>query len=163
MNETTTTYRWVADKNGRTVYHDIDDFYDALFALGITNPGASGSVTQEDGSVVQWGEHTEQQLDDWANIFGASAGIWSWWRDIQHVTGDWDTPGTVRLVIENPVGGDEDIDETYSANDVLWALGAAAAKYPHLFHRDPLGYLDLDASSADVVLQVLIFGEAVYG
>jgi cation transport regulator ChaC len=107
--------------------------------------------------------YTEQQLDDWANIFGASAGMWSWWHEMTHVTGDWDTPGHLVLAIDDP---DEDgVVHTIVTDpqEVFDALHKAEVLYPHLYHRNRDGFLDLDASSADVVLQVLIFGEAIYG
>jgi hypothetical protein len=106
--------------------------------------------------------YTEQQIDDWGNIFGASAGMWSWWYRIDHTTGDWDTPGYVTLSIEDP---DDDrllIHKDVTPEDIFAALDKATEMYPwHFGRRD--GLLDLDASSADLVLQVALFGEAVYG
>lgn len=46
--------------------------------------------------------------------------------------------------------------------DILRGLQICATKYPHVFahwHHDQIG----DASSADVIVQCAIFGEAVYG
>lgn len=106
--------------------------------------------------------YTEQQIDDWSNIFGASAGMWSWWHIMQHMTGDWETPGRVLLSIDNP---DDDgvVAQVCEPQDIFDALHKAEVLYPHLYHRNQDGFLDLDASSADVVLQVALFGEAVYG
>jgi hypothetical protein len=107
--------------------------------------------------------YTETQIDDWSNIFGASAGMWSWWRGIAHLTGDWDTPGRVLLTIEDPDNEDKVINRPFFSGEIFDALHKAEVLYPHLYHRNQDGFLDLDASSADVVLQVALFGEAIYG
>lgn len=106
--------------------------------------------------------YTNRQLEDWASIFGASATMWSWWRGLNHVTGDWDVPGTVLLTVEDPDDEDKTVTMECSPEDIFSALRKANRLYPHLFRRFD-GYLDLDAGSADVVLQVAIFGEAIYG
>lgn len=106
--------------------------------------------------------YTETQIDDWGNIFGASAGMWSWWNGISHLTGDWDTPGLVLLTVEDPDNEDRVISKSLRPEDIFAALAKATEFYPwHFGRRD--GLLDLDASSADLVLQVAIFGDAVYG
>ena len=107
--------------------------------------------------------YTEQQIDDWGNIFGASATMWPWWRELAHVTGDWDQPGHIVLGIEDPYNEDAVIHKIVTdPQEVFDALAKATELYPwHFGRRD--GFLDLDASSADLVLQVLIFGEAIYG
>lgn len=106
--------------------------------------------------------YTEQQIDDWGNIFGASATMWSWWYEMIHLTGDWDTPGRVLLTIEDPDAEGSTITAVLDPAQVFAALGTATRLYPwHYGRRD--GFLDLDASSADLVLQVALFGEAIYG
>lgn len=112
-------------------------------------------------------QYTDQQIDDWASIFGACPTYWSWWVRIEHLDGgDWNRPSKVRLVIEDPYADPhtEGVveDRTFEPGQIFEALAKATKKYPHLFRRQH-GELDLDASSADVVLQVAIFGEAVYG
>lgn len=108
--------------------------------------------------------YTDQQIDDWGNIFGASAGMWSWWRGITHIIGDWDTPGRVLLTIEDPDHEGRVINRALNADAVFAALAKATELYPWHFIRDHRnGLLDLDAVSSDVVLQVAVFGEVVYG
>ena len=44
--------RWICLQDGEaTVYHSLDEFYDALFDLGVTVPGPDGFVE----GVVAWG------------------------------------------------------------------------------------------------------------
>jgi hypothetical protein len=163
MNETTTRPRYILDQNGRTEYADLDSFYDALFERGVTVPGVSGSITNEDGSVVEWGEvYTDQQIDDWGNIFGASAEMWSWWRWIEFLDGDWDKPCSVILHIEDPDDETKVVGHLRHPEEIFAALATATELYPWHFVRH-CGELDLDASSADVVLQVAALGDVVYG
>jgi hypothetical protein len=115
------------------------------------------------GDMTETTTYTERQLEDWASIFGACAGTWSWWDTIEHMTGDWDTPGEVFLAIEDPNSeGYKLVSRTFTADEIFAALRKATRLYPHLFRRFD-GWLDLDAASADVVLQVAVLGEAVYG
>lgn len=56
MSQNADSVRWVRDPDGTTTtFEKLDDFYDALFERGVTVPGASGFVTNEDGSVIEWG------------------------------------------------------------------------------------------------------------
>lgn len=106
--------------------------------------------------------YTEIQIDDWGNIFGASAEMWPWWQWIEHLDGDWDRPGSVILHVEDPNDEGTFIGCLREPAEIFKALDTATALYPWLFNRRD-GFLDLDASSADVVLQVACFSEAVYG
>lgn len=112
-------------------------------------------------------EYTETQIEDWKAIFGAGVEYNGWWQAISHLDGsDWKTPGRVTLVIDNPdYEGVVPVSKTLEAADIFAALRTAMEKYPWGdFVRHPVyGDLDLDASSADVALQIALFGDVVYG
>lgn len=54
------------------------------------------------------------------------------------------------------------VNQSFLPEDIFAALTKATKLYPHLYQRRD-GLLDLDASSADLVLQVALFGEAIFG
>lgn len=108
---------------------------------------------------------SESAIEDWQSIFGSAAETNPWWRGIAHITGDWDTPGRVLLTIDNPdAGAQEYLNRLFEPVDILRALAKATELYPwHFVRHGDERYLDLDAESSDVVLQVALFGEVVYG
>lgn len=93
----------------------------------------------------------------WAQIFGASPESYSWWYSIKHITGDWDSPGEVEIRAEDPQGDDNpSVGGIYVPMDVIEAAEKTAAQYA-------LDFEDLDASAADIVLQIMVYGEVVFG
>jgi hypothetical protein len=116
-----------------------------------------------DGFMQRQGRlYAEQQIDDWKSIFGASAEMWSWWRWIEFLDGDWDKPCSVILHIEDPDDETKVVGHLRHPEEIFAALATATELYPWHFVRH-CGELDLDASSADVVLQVAALGDVVYG
>lgn len=110
---------------------------------------------------------TPAQVEDWKSIFGAFPDYWSWWHGIKHLDGgDWDRPSKVELTIDDPdePDGSKAIRRILEPKEIFTALATATEKHPWLFGRNErYGELELDAGSSDIVLQVALFGEAVYG
>lgn len=102
---------------------------------------------------------TAAETDRYSWIMGSSGTMWSWWLGVEYHGGDWETPSDITFTIENPDGGD-DIVKTVSARSIVRALGTAVRTVPSMAGMTAE---DLDASSADCVLQIAVLGEVVYG
>jgi hypothetical protein len=101
------------------------------------------------------------EIDDkdlWGAVFGAGATQWPWWHSVDYMDGaDWETPGTAMIGIEDP----DDEDRTIVGAVTVDLLAKAYSKaIQENIIRDR--YDDLDANSADIVLQIAILGELVY-
>lgn len=107
-------------------------------------------------------ETTTQQNEDWAAIFGACPTHWPWWVEIEFLGGDWDKPSYVFLTVDDPDYEMSVVSKTLAPEDIFKALSQATEQFPHLFERID-GELDLDADSSDIVLQLAVLGEVVYG
>lgn len=92
-------------------------------------------------------------------IMGSSGTMWSWWVRVERLGGTPEAPDSVTFTIENPEGGD-DIVRTVPARAIVRALGKA--RRAGVLSEDTT-HEDLDASSADSVLQIAVLGEVVYG
>ena len=93
---------------------------------------------------------------------GSSATQFSWWRHrITWHDSSHDTPGDITLTIDNPYGTvEETISRRVTVSDVVAAWEEARTDCPGLQGMD---IEDMDAGSADVVLQYAVLGECVYG
>ena len=114
---------------------------------------------------VVWDE--ERITDLWSQVMGGAFEYCSWWREVRYIgEADWDKPGKVTLVIENPGStGAKTKRKTIGPKDVVQALYTAMERG----HRDactgrPITeHMDWDQCSSDVVLQIAVLGEVVYG
>ena len=98
----------------------------------------------------------------WSSIFGSNFSLYSWWRSVEFITGAWDTPGVVKLMIDHPdypeLSGTW-ADRLVDLKRLEWAIneGVAAGQVPN----------DVDAwDSADVadnILQIAVLGDIFYG
>jgi len=95
-----------------------------------------------------------------AAVMGAAPFTWRWWEDVfYHDGGDWDRPSDVTVEVWDPAqerGGTcyGTIEKRVTPEQILQALDTV-----HGVDDD----LDLDSDSADVVLQIAVFGEVVWG
>ena len=111
----------------------------------------------------------ERATDMWCSVFGSAGESWEWWLDVRFVEGDWDVPGVVHLEIENP--DDEmgmPVSKDVRLDDVAEAFATAVVRgYRDTCTGKPISADDvdagLDACSSDVILQLLVLGEVVYG
>ena len=104
----------------------------------------------------------------WSAVFGS--GFESdtvnnvWLRGVRFIQGTWDIPGLVELEY---IDEDEKTHKQfYSAHDLAGALSAAIKKG---YNHSPCGgkidmdFSNYDACVGDLLLQVMVYGELVYG
>lgn len=99
----------------------------------------------------------------WSNVFGTAGESWSWWRGIAYRDGaTWESPGEsghVILRVEDPDNDGKVIEKRVGIDDVV----CAAEWYVRSGYEKLAPLDDLDASASDVILQLMVFGEVVYG
>ena len=117
--------------------------------------GEPGPRTDDDEPA----DEDEREELAWRAVCG-SLPTWEWWRQFSYQgLADWDTPGELIVVGENPNGGDN-IAKTLTAADML----AAADAMPNKTHCNGCDILtDPDDCSSDLILQWAMYGEIVYG
>jgi hypothetical protein len=92
----------------------------------------------------------------WSEIFGASFEIWSWWFAVNYIEGDWNKAGIVEVIAEHE-GSDELEIKRFNVEEIASAYNACVAKGLHV------DIADMDACSSDLVIQMAMFGEIIYG
>lgn len=107
-------------------------------------------------------EWTDEQVDD--IVMGSGAETWPWYRDgiAQDVLG----PGkygdyTVELGIE-----DDDVTAARFSRDDFRRVAREVAEGKHGVRQDIRDYIlrdDLGADAVDVIIQIIVYGKAVYG
>lgn len=95
----------------------------------------------------------------WSRIFGAEGTSWEWWTGERYLSGDWETPGVVRLTIQDP----DDEDEPPVSRDIDLELLIAAVQAAPIHVQNDVMNDNVDAGSADCILQIAVLGEIVYG
>ena len=103
---------------------------------------------------------TDNEIWQW--VMGSSGTMWSWWCRTDWHGNSWESPGDVTLTIDDPMDGSGElvISKRLTVSDVVAAWEDARKVVPGLRGME---CDDLDASSADVVLQCAVLGEVVYG
>jgi hypothetical protein len=110
-------------------------------------------------------EPTVERLQAAWEAVAGSLPTWTWWREFKFMAGsDWDRPGELAVTGEDPN------DETKTIGKILTARDFLAA-YDKLRTTDNggkhCGTCDLiddpDDCSSDLLLQVCMYGEIVYG
>lgn len=109
--------------------------------------------------VSETAELTEAETERYSWIMGSSPTMWSWWVDVEYHGGDWETPSDITFTVDNPDGGAEPLVKRVTARQIVRALGTAQRTIPAVMG---LTHEDLDASSADCVLQLVVLGDVVY-
>jgi hypothetical protein len=92
----------------------------------------------------------------WSEIFGASFEIWEWWFAVNYIEGDWDKAGTVEVIAEHE-GSDELEIKRFTVEEIASAYNACLAK------GLDVDIENMDACSSDLVIQMAMFGEIIYG
>ena len=100
--------------------------------------------------------------ETWQWIMGSSATLFPWWHLTTWHDSSYATPGDITLTINNPNEhpADEPISKRLTVSDVVAAWRKARTECPGLQGMD---IEDMDAGSADVVLQYAVLGDCVYG
>lgn len=102
---------------------------------------------------------TMDETEFWSNLLGSTEFIYEWWYSVTYLgDADWDKPGEVQLVIENPEG-EGNIAKLLTIADLVTAYNAVASD-PNLPNID---IEDMDENSVDLVLQYAMLGDIVYG
>lgn len=106
----------------------------------------------------------KREIDEaefWSSIMGSSEFPHEWWLKIKyHGEADWDVPGsvTVTALDEN----DNPVSKTLTIEDLVKAYEVVIDKQYH--HCGTKVDIDnMDDCSSDMVLQVAMFGDVVYG
>jgi len=101
----------------------------------------------------------------WQAVFGSMGHVYEWFRQITYVEPDtnWETPGTVTIMAENPNDETKTITKTLDAADLVRAYDQlrAAGGGTHCGTCDLID--DPDDCSSDLLLQQAMYGEIVYG
>lgn len=97
--------------------------------------------------------------DLWSAVFGSAFETWSWYYSVDYIEGDWDVPGKVMIMAWDGVHEDYDHLNEYVID--LDDLVEAYTKYVNLGYKTM--YDDLDAVYGDVVVQLAMYGEVIYG
>lgn len=99
----------------------------------------------------------------WSEVFGSGyeAVVDEWLVAERFIDGDWETPGTVQLVVEDPEE-DGHITKAIDADDLYRAYEIAVERgYNHC--GSPINDQDFDACVGDIILQIAVYDEVVYG
>ena len=103
----------------------------------------------------------------WSAVFGS--GFESdpvsceWLKGFRFIEGSWDVPGLVELWYINNEGSFQ--KSFYTAHDLAGALGVAMSKeYNHVPCGGRIGmdFSNYDSCVADLLLQVMVYGEEVF-
>lgn len=94
----------------------------------------------------------------WSNIMGSAFETWDWWLAVVYAEDtDWNIPGRVTLSIADPEQERGGLIKTIDLQDMVDAIDKLAMDGT-LVNVD-----DLDACEGDLILQVAVLGEVVYG
>jgi hypothetical protein len=104
--------------------------------------------------------------DIWDEVFGSGWETCPWWRNVKYHDGAaWDKPGRVTIGIEGPEGDvilEKDVTpETFcAALERVISEGYRDACTGEVIRLDDFMW---DSCSGDVVLQMAVLGEVIYG
>jgi hypothetical protein len=96
------------------------------------------------------------------HIFGSGFMSWDWWHEFER--SDWG----YRIHAENPVN-DNDFSRDCSYDDIRRTVGdILSGRVQCSLARQQLAFgnvdeMDLDADGADQLMQIVVFGEVVFG
>lgn len=106
----------------------------------------------------------KREIDEeefWSSILGSTEFINEWWLSVRY-RGDatWEVPGTVTLTIEGEDG--EPVTKSLTIHDLVEAYEIAVSK-PYYHCGNKIDIDDMDECASDIVLQIAMFGDVVYG
>jgi len=106
---------------------------------------------------------TVDAAEFWSAIFGAEPFIWPWWVKVDYAEGcDWETPGEVTITVADPDDAEDSTTKTLTLEDLVAAYLIALEQYPRsvgVGWETP----DFDSESSDLILQIAVQGEVVFG
>ena len=100
----------------------------------------------------------------WEAVCG-SLPTWTWWREFKFMAGaDWDRPGELAVTGDDPDDDTKTISKTLTARDFLAAYDKLRTTDNGGKHCGTCDLIDdPDDCSSDLLLQVCMYGEIVYG
>lgn len=103
---------------------------------------------------------TEQEL--WDGVLGSGAiQAWDWWRGVVFEDGaSWETPGIVKVFAYDESGA-AIAPKRIAVADLVHAANKVA-RIDRKLGTNVFAITNLDADTADLVLQVAVFGEVIY-
>jgi hypothetical protein len=97
----------------------------------------------------------------WSSVMGSTEFINEWWLKVKyHGDATWEVPGTVTITADNGEG--EAIAKSLTIEDLVKAYEAAIAK-PYYHCGGTIDIDNMDECASDIVLQLAMFGDVVYG
>lgn len=106
----------------------------------------------------------KREIDDaefWSSIMGSTEFYNEWWLKVRYRgEADWDKPGSVTITA---LGEDnEPVTKTLTTEDLVCAYEFVLAKgYHHCGSKIDID--NMDECASDMVLQVAMFGDVIYG
>jgi len=110
---------------------------------------------------------TYQTSDLWAAVIGSGWEMWSWWKSINFLEGDWDEPGVLRVEVEDPEDEEKTLTKDITTERLIEAMSLVAGmpdRFCDACTGRPIDWddLDFDACVGDLFMQYAVFGETVY-
>ncbi len=100
----------------------------------------------------------------WSAVFGAEPFIWPWWVNVRYAEDtDWETSGTVTITIADPDDAEDSTTKTLTLDDIVAAYVIALEQYPHSVGGVGWSHTGFDTESSDLILQIAVQGEVVFG
>jgi hypothetical protein len=110
----------------------------------------------------------------WSEIMGSGwEGFGTHWYEAEFIEGDWDTPGVLRVVINDPAldEGEQpgieatiNLDQLVAAYELAWSSSQPDWPFPSEgIARSYLDLENLDCIGGDGILQCAVLGKVVYG
>lgn len=103
----------------------------------------------------------------WLNVFGSGASYtWPWWVSFAYAPGtEIDVPGRVLVTAEreSEQGHVYQVKTWVTLEGLVAAAEVVLGRYVYSVTRKPFELDNLDAESADVILQQAVLGEVIYG
>jgi len=101
----------------------------------------------------------------WSSIFGSAYESHSWWLDEEFKEeGGWETIGEVTLTAWNAKNNSKEIVKSFKPDDIFDAWKKSVAEgYVHCGNYSMLDVDNADACFGDIVLQIAMYGEIVWG
>jgi hypothetical protein len=100
-------------------------------------------------------------LEFWSSILGSTEFQAEWWVRVKYEgDAEWNVPGVVHITALN--GDNEPTTKSLTLGDLVLA-------YTHVIDKEyhhcgaPVNIEDMDECASDMVLQVAMFGEVIYG
>jgi hypothetical protein len=96
----------------------------------------------------------------WSSVMGSLEFMGEHWLKVKYRgDADWNKPGIVTITADN---GEETVTKSLTIEDLVQAYEAAIAK-PYYHCGGTIDIDDMDECASDIVLQLAMFGDVVYG